>query len=442
MARNNDRKDTIIKMYTIAAMAIVIGLLFIFFYFKENNLSLVTFDEKSKIDYKVYLKENEFYEKEFIEKDNQYIASLINKIETNFQYNMNIPNKYDYVYNYKVVAEVLVKDVSNDNTIYRLQEDLLDKKEINNSGSLNIDEIVDIDFPKYNRLISNFKNTYSLNNTKSTLTIDLYVNVKDFEKSNNVIKNKKVATLELPLVENTISINKNSIKNSVKFNISNGGVGLIFFIFGLMILITGIVYIVYIVIYTLKSRTAEMIYEKELKNIKNNYDSYIQNISDSYDIGTAQVIKIKSFNDILEIRDTLKQPILMLENQKKNGTFFIIPATTSIIYVYALRVVDIEAKLEGKEIPVFDVTEIPHSDFTVNKKYTKEYIDDEITRTSMMPVIDESNIIRGNKDPEKDLYDQLELTQSFSVEEIKRAVRKAKRKKENKIKAKESKKAK
>ena len=440
MARNNDRKDTIVKMYSIAIIAIVIGLLFILFYFKENNLSIETFNENSNIDYKIYLKENEFYEKDYLERDNQYIASLINKIETNFKYNMNIPQKYDYVYNYKIVAEVLVKDVSNDNTIYRLQEDLLEKKDVNSSGYLKIDEVVDVDFPKYNQLISNFKNTYELNNSKATLTIDLFVNVKDFEKSKNVVNNKKVATLELPLVENTLSVNKNKIKDSVNFNISNGGVSLIFLVFGLLILITGIVYITYIIIYSIKSRTAEMIYEKELKNITTNYDSYIQHISESYDIGTSQVIKIKTFNDILEIRDTLKQPILMLENKKKNGTFFIIPATNSIIYVYALRLVDIEAKLEGKEIPVFDVTEIPHSDFVVNKKYTEDYIKDELTRTAMMPKIDQNNVIQGNKDSEKDLYEQLELTQSFSIDEIKKAVKKAKRKKENKQKAKENKK--
>ena len=163
-------------------------------------------------------------------------------------------------------------------------------------------------------------------------------------------------------------------------------------------------------------------------------------MSESYDIGTSQVIKIKTFNDILEIRDTLKQPILMLENQKKNGTFFIIPATNSIIYVYALRVVDIAAKLEGKEVPVFDVTEIPHTDFAINKKYTEDFIKEEITRTSMIPKVDQENIIQGNKDTEKNLYEQLELTQSFSIDEIKKAVKKAKRKKENKQKAKENKK--
>jgi hypothetical protein len=52
---------------------------------KESKLSVVACSENSNVDYKVYLKENKFYEKDYLEKDNQYIASLINKIETKFR---------------------------------------------------------------------------------------------------------------------------------------------------------------------------------------------------------------------------------------------------------------------------------------------------------------------------------------------------------------------
>ena len=156
-----------------------------------------------------------------------------------------------------------------------------------------------------------------------------------------------------------------------------------------------------------------MIYEKEIKSIMSNYDSYIQKINGSYDIGTSQVLKIETFNDMLEIRDTLRQPILMLENEQKNGTFFIIPATNSIIYTYALRVVDIKAKIDGKEIPTYDITEIPHQDFKKKKKYTDEYIKDQITMTTAMKKVDADNVIKGNKDKDTNLYDQLEKTSSY-----------------------------
>ena len=107
----------------------------------------------------------------------------------------------------------------------------------------------------------------------------------------------------------------------------------------------------------------------------------------------------------------------------------------SIIYTYALRVVDITAKMEGKEIPTYDITEIPHTEFKKNKKYTNEFIQDQIMMTTKIPSIDEKNVIKGSKSDE-DLYNQLEKTSSFDLNEIRKAKKTAEReeKRNNKFK--------
>ena len=97
-------------------MAIVIGLLFIFFYFKENNLSLVTFDEKSKIDYKVYLKENEFYDEPYLGKDMLYVASLIDKIGIDFDYNFASEVKENINF---TLARLIVFVTGNEVTLFK-----------------------------------------------------------------------------------------------------------------------------------------------------------------------------------------------------------------------------------------------------------------------------------------------------------------------------------
>ena len=40
---------------------------------------------------------------------------------------------------------------------------------------------------------------------------------------------------------------------------------------------------------------------------------------------------------MLEIRDTLCQPILMAEDTLKKCTYFIIPSATKLLYVYVLK---------------------------------------------------------------------------------------------------------
>ena len=45
-----------------------------------NKTYYVDYTEKSSVDYGVYLKENGFYEENYVDKDYAYIASLIDKI--------------------------------------------------------------------------------------------------------------------------------------------------------------------------------------------------------------------------------------------------------------------------------------------------------------------------------------------------------------------------
>ena len=419
------RKIEIKNLIWMIGITFVIGMIALIVYISKDRNQYITYDEKSDVDYKVHLKENDFYTEEYLGKNNGYVATLIDKIETNFQYDMAFSEKISYQYSYKIVADVEVTDERVNASIYHYTEDLRKIDLLNTTGDISIDEYLDIDYSKYNSIISRFKDVYDLNNTTANLNIYLYVNIQNIDKSNTIsLLNRKVSSLTIPLTEKTVSIDiGNNIISSTNNRLevtkyTNHAWILLIAAFYLAICI---IYLIYLIVYYNRTRTAQMIYDKEIRSIMNNYDGYIQRINGSYDIGTSQVLKIESFNDMLEIRDTLKQPILMLENKAKDGSFFIIPATNSIIYTYALRVVDIKAKMDGKEIPTYDITEITHTDFVKKKKYTDEFIKEQITMTSALPVVDEKNVIKGNKDKNKDLYDQLEMTQSFDIREIKKA---------------------
>ena len=431
MAKDSVRKRRIVFLIFMVVLSFFASIFSITFYFISKSPEVNLFSETSKVDYKVLLKENEFYEEKYLEKDNEYIASLIDNIESVFKYTLNLPEKSNYNYSYKIVAEINVEDAVSKNSIYNFNEELFTSAEIYNIGFLNIEKQIDIDFEKYNDIVNKFKSVYELSTATSNLDVVMYVSIDNVNNSSLSIVDKKVASYSIPLGQNTLSIENNAteLKDYVRLeNLNEKGL-FYFLVLGLFFMIFAIVLLIYVIYYTIKTRTSKMIYEKEIKSISNNYSSYIQRISGSYDIGTSQVIKIESFNDILEIRDTLKQPILMLENEDKDGTFFIIPATNSIIYVFALRVIDIEAKMKGKEVPTYNINDIPHEDFLKNKKYTEDFIKDEITRTSMIPAVDDSNVIQGKNNKTMDLYDQLELTRSFSIDEIKKAVKEAKKKK-------------
>ena len=417
-----DKKQEIKNLVILIVLSLIIGITFFVIYVTNSKQKYVTYNETSDVDYKVFLKKNDFYKESFLEKDKGYVASLIDSISTNFKYDLNFSKDLSYKYSYRIAVEVDVTDDKNDTNIYHFSEDLVTKKPISNKGNLSINDEINVKYGSYNNLISKFKDAYELRNVTSNLNLVLYVTVEDIEQSKATMKDKKVSSLVIPLTESTVSIDitDENITNTMKqIELVDENNYASIMTISLMSFIISFILIGYLIVYIRKSRTAQMIYEKEIKSILTNYDSYIQKINGSYDVGTSQVLKIETFNDMLEIRDTLKQPILMLENEYKTGTFFIIPATNSIIYTYALRVKDIKAKMEGKEIPTYDITEIPHTDFKKKKKYTNEYIKDQITMTTAMPVVDDRNII-SNKNKEN-LYDQLEKTSSFDLREIRKA---------------------
>ena len=425
--KDNSRSKKIKYSSLIILILFLVGTSTLFLYLSRDSNQFINYNENSNANYKVYLKDNDFYDVDYLEKDQGYIASLIKSIDSKFEYKMNFMSNVKYKYSYRIAAEIEVNDDLNDNSIYHFSEDLINKKDRFTIGQLNIAEELKINYDEYNNKIKKFKEVYDLKNTSSNLNINLYVHLYNINDSNTSLNERKVSSLTIPLTENTVSIdinddNVSNENNRIELNNYNNYSWLLL-ISGLSLLIA-IIYLLYLITYIKKTRTAQMIYQKEIRSIMNNYDSYIQRINGSYDIGTSQVIKIESFNDMLEIRDTLKQPILMLENDKKDGTFFIIPATNSIIYTYALRIVDITAKMEGKEIPTYDITEIPHDKFIRKKKYTDEYIKDQITMTTLMPKVDEKNTIKG-KNSKESLYDQLEKTSSFDVVEIRKQSRKA-----------------
>lgn len=411
-----NRQLNIKNLIAIITVSLLIALFFLFIYISNNKGQYITYNENSNVDYKVYLKQNDFYKKEYLDKDKSYVASLINTISTNFKYNLSFSPKTKYKYSYRIAIEIDVEDEKDNSSIYHVSEDLVTKTLSENVGDLEINEDLSVNYSQYNNRISKFKDIYDLNNIVSKLNINLYVSIQDIENATKDLKERKVSSLTIPLTEKTVSVDigdESIVNNNKQIDLVRTTNSVWAISASILFFFVSIIYTMFLILYSRKTRTAQMIYEKEIKSIMSNYDSYIQKINGSYDIGTSQVLKIETFNDMLEIRDTLRQPILMLENEQKNGTFFIIPATNSIIYTYALRVVDIKAKIDGKEIPTYDITEIPHQDFKKKKKYTDEYIKDQITMTTAMKKVDADNVIKGNKDKDTNLYDQLEKTSSY-----------------------------
>ncbi len=355
LAEDKKRKNTIISYFCAIFLLSVFVICLLFIYLNKTKTYTIEYEENSNLDYKVYLKENDFYEDSYLKKDMSYIASLIDSIRADFRYNLSVAEEnVHYTYSYSIEALLEVMDTTNKRVLYQNKENLVDTKTFDTSSKgIQINESLRIDYNYYNDLIKSFVRIYDLEDVSSTLTIHMYVSVLgDCEDSVSNDNRDSVITLTIPLTTKTVAIDigSDSVSNDTHFIACQQNHLLSPFIFlaFLLFLIIDICVIIKLILYTIQSRTAQNIYDKELKKILNNYKSYIQKIDNDFPMEKYQVLKVNTFTDMLEIRDTIASPILMVENKKKNGVYFCITGNNKILYVYGLKVQDIKKKMKSE----------------------------------------------------------------------------------------------
>lgn len=338
------RRNVVFTSVFVIIVVSIITLTFFLVYINHSKKQYIDYSEKSNVDYKVFLKDNDFFETKYLEKGNQYIASLINYISADFDYKMSLEeNDVLYRYSYRIEALVSVKEKSTNNDIYSANKLLLEEEEkTTDTSNLEISEKVNVDYNYYNELIKKFINIYGLDNTESSLTISMYINTVGICDDTVVTeKEDPVISLVIPLTTNTVAIDisdnlvdNNSVMLCKNLYPNNGAL----LVFGVLFAVLDISLVVFVVRYEVKTRTAENIYEREMKKILNNYSSYIQSLGNDFNFKDYQLLKVNTFTDMLEIRDTIKQPILMREDPDKLSAYFVIPGDTKILYIYRLKV--------------------------------------------------------------------------------------------------------
>ena len=364
------RKSIIIRYIAFIVLIFIIIATWTVQHSKENNNKQnVIYTENSNLDYKVYLKENEFFDMKYLKEDNQYIASLIDYIEGIFRYELvaDSEQNMDYKYTYKIVAETNVQDKTNQKSLYKFEEDLIEEKQdnANTRSKLIINEPIKIDYNRYNDIVHRFVDIYDLKNSTASVTINMYVNVLNDVEENTTKKDTPVISLNIPLTKETMAIDIES--NSVYENAINvcRNINQSKYIFGvLLLIIIEIILIIKLIIFIKDTKDEKSVYNMRLRKIMSNYGSYIQKMYNEFDFEGHQILEIKSFEDLLQIKETLNKPILMTEKTLAMETYFFIPSDDNV-YIYELKAGSLRKK-RGKRYKVEASVE------DINKKRIEE----------------------------------------------------------------------
>lgn len=367
------RRKMILSFVCIIFLLSLLSCGFLIFYVEKSKDYSVSYTENSKVDYLVYLKDNEFFDEKYLDNNSKYIASLINYIDANFKYEIFMKEKnVDYKYSYRIEAHVDVTETKSSKPLYSKTTEILkvEDKAASSKQNVKIDEDVKINYNNYNDLIKQFVSIYGLDDINSTLTYSMYIDViGSCESFENDVNNESVLSLVIPLTTKTVGIDikNNLIESSDNVIICNDSspITIIYVIISTLILIVDLYFIYKFVRYIVHTRTAETIYDIELKKILNYYHSYIQRIENNIDLKNnemlriddntmykgCQFFKLESFTDMLEIRDSINAPILMSTNDTNTATYFIIlDVNNKAVYTYGLRVTDIKKQMKRNSI--------------------------------------------------------------------------------------------
>ena len=342
---NKKNKKTIKSLNIEIDYGIVISIFLIviysvlFIYAKDKALTrvskeVININEKSYIDYKVYLKDNSFYDKPYLDKNMAYVDSLIDKIKIDFDYSLNTSVESNLDIRYRVIAKLVIASQNNSNIFYEKEYDLtkLIIDEMVNKKEYTIHRDVVIDYHYYNNLANTFRSDYAVN-TSSRLDIALIVDEVNKKNSNYKLSNSSVTTLSIPLSEQEISINLDDRQINKSQTITKNSKLIVKDILFLVIYITSIIMIIALMIYLIirvikiiNNRTNKLSkYDKYIKRLLIGYDRIIVNVKTAPKKNKYNVIDVENFQELIDVRDNTKEHInyyIIKEHEKCE--FFVI----------------------------------------------------------------------------------------------------------------------
>ena len=306
----------------------------------------VSYEEHGNADYKVFLKDNIYYEDKYLDKNMSYIANLIDYISVDYNYKFKADTLFDGEYSYKIRADLEILNAENKTLFFTKKYDLIKEKTftIENQNEYNIVENIKIDYDHYNSLANGFKSSYGVD-TESNLIIylDIYRNIDQNSINNPNINGNGTIKLTIPLSEKAINIkmdsmeinNKNVITSLDDYYLED----IKYLIIGIISLIVSLYLFIKIVKRLSRLSISPTDYDKTLKKILNQYDRLIVTTSSMPNLEKNNIIKLKEFVELLDAKDNLHKPIFFIEVTPHQKAYFFIQDDDNII-LFTLKNID------------------------------------------------------------------------------------------------------
>lgn len=314
--------------------------------FKSDTTSYnIEYKPTGKADYKVYLKENSYFETPYLTSGNSYISSLIDYITVDFDYNIIYGEKLNGDYGYVITATILANKVneSNGNGDYWSKEYTLDSgsESFTNTNVLSLSKNVNINYQEYNTLLSEFKKSVGLS-VDGILRVEMKItSYANKDELNGQINEESTIALEIPLTQSSLDINitkdENTTTKVATLNtLSQNNIGhILYFIIFISSIAINLIAIILIILEVIDYNNKRSAYEKELSKILSTYNSIIVNVDVVKNLSNYNLITVNSFDELLDAHSEVRMPINYISREKPKESIFIL-FNENIAWVYKL----------------------------------------------------------------------------------------------------------
>lgn len=341
-------ENKLIKQIILMVFTLILSLGMIYYALNNTNKESISYTQNGNVDYKVCLKENNFYSQNCLDKNMSYVSSLIKNVGLTFNYDLNTSEQLNVKTEYEVTAKLVISNAENTSKYFEQKYILQDKtsegiSQINNEYK--ISKNIDIDYDYYNTIASTFKSQYGVE-TNSYIEVSFQVFHTNKEIEDIRVPSPSPVILNIPLSQKSININMTAsgVNKQETQNIESS----IFTLNNIICLFIGIIALIICLISSLKiAKMLTLIKEK-----KNNYDKFMEKILREYDrliVETSTlpkfnnyfVTKVNSFGELIDVRDNLRLPIMYYEVAKHQKCHLYIIDNKNL-YLLTVKAVDME----------------------------------------------------------------------------------------------------
>lgn len=293
-----------------------------------NHTSLVktSYNEEGNVTYQVCMKDSVC-----LDENNTYDAKNVSVIKLVFNYDIISNRKVKLNESYYVTVTLRSYDSTRTNLLYEEENELIERIKWSDKESNGFSKIVTIDYDKYNSLIDKYVSGESIDEMEVALYID------DSNKS------RKVSSAIIPLSVDSFEISKNTLSNSnremeVLVNVWDS-YSIVYAISSSILVIISLILIYRTTRLVLRVATNKNIYQNTVDNILKEYDSIIVVARDGYEsLGDKNIIKLNSFNELLDIKDDLNKPIVFSKINDVKCEFIV--ENDDNLYKYVIKEAD------------------------------------------------------------------------------------------------------